>query len=799
MSVLDTSAPAVHEQSVSTPELTVSVIICAYTDERWEALVRAITSVQLQHRHADEIIVVIDTNPGLAERVRGRFDQIRVLENTGARGHSAASNLGIAAATGDVIAFLDDDAEAEPDWLGVLLSGYLDDTVLGVGGHLEPCWLSERPRWFPDEFLWAVGCSYRGLPEERAPVRNLIGANMSIRRQVFEEVGGFRTSLSRVGNRPFAGHEPELCIRAAQRYPDGVFLHEPRARVHHRVPAERTTLKYLLIHARDEAMAKIFMSRFVGPQQALEAERTYMTRTLPSGVLEGLRDTVRRGDVNGLRRAAAIILGVLAAGAGFARAQFSQKASTEDVTLLGAPEASPPASTPAGPSGSLEPLQILDVELSQPLPVIEPRLSEAGTPYRRALSLVRLHSQPLGQVEIVLGNEGLQPEEYARQIWTGLSDEIGRHMRLDGLAEPSGLDAGGLGPLPSPECLAERRRVLRDAPFLSVVIPTHERPTQLRRCIDSLLACEYPPDRYEVVVVDNVPTSSVTADLVRRQSPAHTSVRYVRSDVPGSASARNAGILAARAEIVAFVDDDVVVDPWWLAEVGTGFRAGDDVACVTGLILPAELETPAQLLLREYGGFDKGFEPKLYRGGTTRIEDPLFPWNAGSFGSGANMAFRRSAFPAGFDPALGNCTPALGGVDLEAFFRILVDGHDLAYRPGAIVRHPDHRDYDRVARAVYTYAVGLSAFVVCSVLRRPRLLGDLLRKLPGGIAFAVSPRSQKHAKKSAAYPLDLRWQELRGMLYGPLAYTRSRQQFGTARPLGATAAHERGSSDAHAA
>jgi glycosyltransferase involved in cell wall biosynthesis len=152
--------------------MKISVIICAHTEERWQDLVDAIDSVARQTVTPHQIVAAIDHNPALLERVCSRFPDITVVENVQEPGLNGTRNSGVAAATGDVIAFLDDDAIAHPDWLEKLLAAYTSENIAGVGGKINPLWLSERPRWFPDEFNWVVGCSYRGLPETTAPVRN---------------------------------------------------------------------------------------------------------------------------------------------------------------------------------------------------------------------------------------------------------------------------------------------------------------------------------------------------------------------------------------------------------------------------------------------------------------------------------------------------------------------------------------------------------------------------------------------------------------------------------------------------
>jgi glucosyl-dolichyl phosphate glucuronosyltransferase len=181
--------------------LQASVIICAYTLERWSSLLAAVASIREQKTPAGEIIVVIDHNPQLYEMVRLQFSDIRVVENSGSKGLSGARNTGVQVAHHPLVAFMDEDAAADPDWLTWLLANYQDEYVIGVGVTVAPSWLGDRPAWFADEFAWVVGCTYKGLPERAEAVRNMLGCNMSFRREVFDRTGGFRNSLGRLGHK----------------------------------------------------------------------------------------------------------------------------------------------------------------------------------------------------------------------------------------------------------------------------------------------------------------------------------------------------------------------------------------------------------------------------------------------------------------------------------------------------------------------------------------------------------------------------------------------------------------------
>lgn len=286
----------------------ISVVICAYTEERWADLIAAIASVLDQSLPAKEVIIAIDHNPILFNRLKNHFPQLLVIENTYAQGAGGSRNSGVAVATGEIIAFLDDDAIAEPDWLENLVGGFNDDNVLGIGGSIRPLWATTRPLWCPEEFFWVFGCDYRGMPTTTAPMRNLIAANMAVRRSVFQSVGGFRSGFGKIGNR-MGCDETELCIRINQQSTKGIWLYEPSAKVYHRVPEKRANWKYYLTRCHDEGHAKAMLSKLLGSSDSLSSERNYTLKVLPQGVIRGLGEYATKGDKYGLARSGFIISG----------------------------------------------------------------------------------------------------------------------------------------------------------------------------------------------------------------------------------------------------------------------------------------------------------------------------------------------------------------------------------------------------------------------------------------------------------------------------------------------------------
>ncbi|WP_248959281.1 glycosyltransferase family 2 protein [Sphaerisporangium perillae] len=299
--------------------MKISVVICVYTEDRWDDIRAAVQSVRSQRRQPHELILVVDYNPELHLRLKREYTDAVVVENTHERGLSGGKNTGVATATGDVVAFLDDDAIADAGWLAAFeeaMSAAPDGTagVVGVGGLTKPLWDNgDRPRWFPEEFDWTIGCTYRGLPAERKPIRNVMGGNAAFRREVVGEVGGFHSGIGRSvqgrKSRPLGCEETEFCIRLSQRRPGSIMMFEPQAIIGHRVPASRATFRYFRSRCYAEGLSKALVAQSVGAGDGLSSERAHAMKTLPLGVLRGVGDTLR-GDVAGLARAGAIVAGL---------------------------------------------------------------------------------------------------------------------------------------------------------------------------------------------------------------------------------------------------------------------------------------------------------------------------------------------------------------------------------------------------------------------------------------------------------------------------------------------------------
>jgi GT2 family glycosyltransferase len=301
----------------------VSIVICAYTLDRWQDLCEAVNSARAQEPAVEEIILVIDHNRELEDRAREAFPYAAVIANREGRGLSGARNTGVAHARGKIVAFLDDDAVASSNWAARLYAECKKPGVAGAVPLIEPHWVGRKPPWFPGEFLWVVGCSYKGLPEGRQEVRNLLGSACAVRRDLFERVGGFNDRLGRTeSGLPMGCEETEFCIRARQVTGDAKFIFQPSTVIQHKVPAARQTWRYFTLRCYAEGLSKAYLARIVGVERGLSTERSYVFRTLPAGVARGLGDALFRLNWGGFGRAVAIVWGLACTSIGYARGKL---------------------------------------------------------------------------------------------------------------------------------------------------------------------------------------------------------------------------------------------------------------------------------------------------------------------------------------------------------------------------------------------------------------------------------------------------------------------------------------------
>lgn len=389
--------------------------------------------------------------------------------------------------------------------------------------------------------------------------------------------------------------------------------------------------------------------------------------------------------------------------------------------------------------------------------------------YRQVQALVRLHGTPIGSVTAPIRNGRVDGRSLTAEILDQLRHAIVRHLLLDLLAHPAAAAAPRAEDLVA---VAHPDPVSAVAlPTLTVAVCTRDRPDDLARCLEALARSAYPD--LDVVVVDNAPRTDATARLVRERFPG---VRYVREPRPGLDWARNRAILEARGAILAYTDDDVIVDAGWARAVGAAFARNPGVAALTGLVAPYELETDAQHLFEANGGFGRGFARRWWRTGEPGV--PRWTrFGTGAFGTGANMAFRRSVFEqvGPFDPALDVGTPTNGGGDLDLLFRVVQAGLTVLYEPEALVFHRHRRDYPALRRQLDNNGIGLAAFLVREGLAFPRERRELLKLARWWVRHYALPRAVVALTQPGGLPRDLVFGEIVGGLLGPWRYGAARR------------------------
>ncbi len=718
--------------------MKLSVIICAYTLDRWEMLTEAVASCHSQSRPPDEVIVVIDYNDELRARAVREFTNALVIENTMTKGLSGARNSGVVASSGDVLVFLDDDAYGETEWLERLTEPFSDPLVAGCGGWITPRWVGAEPKWFPRTFLWILGCSYDGLPPDRGAIRNPIGANMALRRAVFTLVGGFSSGLGRIGATPLGCEETELCIRYGVRRPEDSFVLVRDAVVHHHVPPSRTTWKYFVHRCWSEGLSKAAVASLVGHDEGLSAERRHVAQALPREVVGSLRDAVPH-PLTFLRKLSCIAAGSVVALAGLVRGSRAVKRNPVSLNSASLYQTGDAATSAA--DDDWRPISIVKVDVDdipRHLPV-SPRANN-----RVWIELTR-QGQILGR-QVLWARDG--------EVSSDDLDEVAKRFESR---------------TPSFVSLPDER-----LPPISVVIPTICRfPSDLHKLVESISALDYP--QFEVIVVDN----RVTPDSDLPDLSGFANVVVVSERIPGASAARNRGIRTAAYDIVAFTDDDVSVDSRWLRAIGGRFAASPEISVMGGLVLPATLSTPPQLWFEEfYGGFSYSFDLR-FADLKNHGADSLFPYAPGMYVTGCNMAFRKSVLEeiGGFRLTLGPGTPTLGGEDLEILVSLAVKGAVVAFEPAALVRHFHRQTEEEFMTQVSGYGAGLSAMYFSIMLHNPKLIFDMARHTRQGLMRLKKSRTQRSPSVEVSFPETIHDIERRGMAYGPLALFKSWWRF----------------------
>ena len=323
------------------------------------------------------------------------------------------------------------------------------------------------------------------------------------------------------------------------------------------------------------------------------------------------------------------------------------------------------------------------------------------------------------------------------------------------------------------------------APHITVVVCTRDRTPQLRGALMTILALDYP--RFDVVVVDNAPATHDTEELVRRDF-MDKRVRLVTEPAPGLSNARNTGLEHARGSLVAFTDDDVVVDRSWLWEIAAAFEAAPEAACVTGLVPAGELRTPTQGYFDAKVSWSRSLVPRVYSLADPPEGLPKFPFSPGAFGTGANFALKRHAALTlgGFDPALGVGTPTGGGEDIDMFTRVILAGYALVVQPAAIVWHRHRDGLEDLRVQARGYGTGLGAWMTKVMMDPHTARLALARSWGVGMEYLAHQHPARPALQGPpahgsleAQVARLAWLQMLAVAVGPYKYLQSRRTAGS--------------------
>ena len=395
--------------------------------------------------------------------------------------------------------------------------------------------------------------------------------------------------------------------------------------------------------------------------------------------------------------------------------------------------------------------KIVHIELEDPLPQVK-----VPSGYSGLGCVVRRNGKPVGYfMETIAGDTILSPRDIAARIMNHTASLI--------LAEKIRSELQG-------------RRIISQMPTLDIAICTHDRPDTLQRCLCSLRECGLMDrsGKVRVLVIDNAPTSSQTRLLVED----FPNVVYVFEPKPGRDFARNRAVRESTAELLAFLDDDVVIDRCWLEGLQEAWTENPDAGAFTGPVLPLELETRAQILFEEMGGFGRSFWRTRF--GKVLPGLPTYPCGAGMFGAGCNMVFRRAALLrlGGFDDALDTGAPLPGGGDLDMFYRVVRGGYPLIREPKLVVYHQHRREYGKLRHQMWTWGLGSMAFVTKSwrtdLTERPKISRWALWWLSFQLSKILAPFLRRNRKP---WPWDLVMAEVAGGAVGLFGeYSRSQKR-----------------------
>ncbi|MFY9487540.1 MAG: glycosyltransferase [Solirubrobacterales bacterium] len=814
---LPTANPTGERKPLDDDTPLVTVVVC--TVNGGASASRTIDAV-LAGTHQNVEVVLVNNRP-VTTSVNELLDQRYASEprvgtvDEDRPGLSYARNAGLAAATGSLIAFTDDDVVPDVCWLERAVLAFIERPAAAcVTGLIVPLKLETSAQVLLERFAgYSKGfqrqvfslCDFEDDPLfPYAAGRFGSGANIVLRRSAAEALGGFDNVLG-TGTPARGGEDLDLFIRVLI---SGLELvYEPSAMIWHEHPDTIEHIEREVQHYGSGLSAAIVKQLVCGPR------RRRLLRGFAAGVRYGLSPgspkNARKGDRYPLRLTIAELIGVAYGPIGYARsrwrdARFTALRKGKRGLLIGvlvsaglfsgdateAARASASSGTgaravmgsasPAGepPHVDFEPIWVQGVEISEPISRLIADQRADGLAYGSARVLVRLHSIPLGFAVVELTDGSAEPTVVADAIDAQLGDEIAEHLRRDSLP-PAPLTAAGLtataeplaGKSPVPTCGAAGE-FADQAPFATVVICSCNRPDSLARALHSVLALDYPD--FEIVVVDNLPREPGTREAV--EALGSPRIAYVAEPLPGLSRARNRGFSVARGDLIAFTDDDVVVDAQWLAALARAFTHDKQVGMVTGLVPTAELRTEAQQFFDQTVTWSAWMDRRVFDRNGGRGDGPFYPYRAGRFGTGANFAISREAARqiGPFDEALGAGSPAGGGEDLDYFLRVIDHGWRIAVEPAAITWHYHRVTADALEKQLYTYGTGAMAygFKHALVPRHAARLGVLVtRELMRGLKHGRTPAGPNRGKP---YDPVLTRIERKGRLAGPWLYVKGR-------------------------
>ncbi len=775
-SVLDVHPDARSSEALqSTADPSISVVVTTCGDH--STLVRCIYTI-LACDYKNVEVIIVDNRPmiGTVGAVIGEHfaadPRVRYVQEA-RPGLSYARNAGLELAKGEIVAFTDDDVVVDAGWLQAIALSFTPG-VSCVTGLIMPVAIDTPIQALFEQFA-GFGKGFECRSFRYADIHNDplfpyaagmfgSGANTALLRSVALGLGGFDVHLG-AGTAACGGEDLDMYIRLL--LAGEQIVYSPAALLFHQHPSDGKGLRRRVFSYGVGLTAMLTKQLLAGP-------RLPLLRAAPAGVRYVLDSRSRK---NASRDADYPLLLTILEWLGMLVGPFAYLLSVRQSRIA-----------PRGRSGrepQFAPSAVRVVELDDALTDIELGRSADGHDYKSLHLLVRLHGDPLTMIKVPVGGGRVARRALTQAILAGARADLERHVQMHECTQSQVIAPGELsGGLPATRRCPSRLVDEIEPPFVSLIVPTMRRPEQIKSCLTSLRRLRYP--RFEIIVVDNLPSDPQTRDVVEACAREDDRVHYVAEALPGSSVARNRGIREARGDILAFTDDDVTLDAEWLRWMVEPFLRDDRVGVVTGLVLPARFDTSEQQWFEELSGFGKGFIPRLFDRDEHRADERLFyPYWGGVFGSGNSMAFRPSLLReiGGFDPALGAGSRALAGADIESFSHAIVAGSRLAYEPRAVCWHDHRADKAAVDKQMFNYSVGLTAILTKWLLRDPRLAIEMVRQL---VRFLASLTGLRGSSSGVPHELSqLRKQlhmnrrrntlglQVSGYCRGPALYLRS--------------------------